>query len=1222
MTLRKYVIRLIASLLVFTLSATLLAGMFATPVKAVTTYDTRHMVICYWDTDKNAKLMEQAVKDDYWNRQEDAEQHKWVKFTGDSDGDADSLNSALTDIYNNYYGGSNKEDFVEQTAIVFWGGETALDDDILTWVGNKSNKNQFSGGKHGGDTLSAEAADWGTDASYTEGDIKPDDETGKEDNAAARNSHRMGMYLFGWDYTVETVNAAAANDAVPSDFTAGDGSTHTTGTAPSEAMQDGVSYTFEEDDTKASYEWSDADGDHTEEYTTYHPVYHWAGYKSEMKHYDGVFERREDDYKSIPTFTCTLGIVNKSKGDGKTYTLSSSLPGRTENGSYTSKIDVTGSVASNADVETWNATMPTYTNGATGNIDIYQYIIDKNPYYRGAFKNTTGGRRPGGGTTITSWGDYAFYDDPTLCWIFRTIWNTVINFTHKEEEITPVDTSYYSVSSSLTAYFTAMLSGSIEGQPRKLPEAAQGAGNAGDFIGYGDKKDPYNFKSYILEDDTKTSTVVNYEGLIGLDDSNKNDTYAYARYGRLLNDMGFDETASTGIVSPRLVPGALMEGVYIISSGVNFVFDKVIDLMKATNPFSLFAVNYDDEQLWEDTTITSDPDGLNGGASTSTTTKDGGAHSYSGETIADKSPDLRDWIANVYNIFRNFGLLTVIPFLLVLAIASYLFNKAQGESLAKKLGIWFFRILFIVGGIPLLGGLYSSVINYMDFAYDLTQAPSSEIVACTFVDFQSWVKYNRLGPVSGTLFVSEAKGPAGQATDETMARLRLSATKVNQATGAISGVDMSHMSSSGGLSSVFSFYNSSFDTVESTALSNTATMAKMSDMLTTWMTGGKYSASSWESDSLATFMTTHKDDVGRQVLEEELKAASTPAEKEALQKLNEGTLYEMFNAVSTTESWTSRGSDGNLKIIQNSDEDEYSWDDFNMFGNGTLTASIASPSKPDESEITYTNGSPSMCTSGVDANKAGQCLSSKTGLSTIAMYNYLSSAFANDNVTIFTNMNAINNATSESHYSVNLVGTGSLRILYYLSAFLVMAVISFLGLYFAVGIFVRNLVNGVKLIVSVPGAMLGVMKSIIQVVLIVVTMIAEIIAVFTVYHICSQALMLVLTMSERFLTDDLNIHATAIGGWVSDAFGGYVAGSELLTGTLMLAAACVITFAVGIITFAKRKQIIATSCAIEKLLLVKFTLYSKMCDTISLDEDIVVPRRDICDLIQEVFIYA
>lgn len=455
-----------------------------------------------------------------------------------------------------------------------------------------------------------------------------------------------------------------------------------------------------------------------------------------------------------------------------------------------------------------------------------------------------------------------------------------------------------------------------------------------------------------------------------------------------------------------------------------------------------------------------------------------------------------------------------------------------------------------------------------------------------------------------------------------MARLRLSATKVNQATGAISGVDMSHMSSSGGLSSVFSFYNSSFDTVKSTALSNTATMAKMSDMLTTWMTGGKYSASSWESDSLATFMTTHKDDVGRQVLEEELKAASTPAEKEALQKLNEGTLYEMFNAVSTTESWTSRGSDGNLKIIQNSDEDEYSWDDFNMFGNGTLTASIASPSKPDESKITYTNGSPSMCTSGVDANKAGQCLSSKTGLSTIAMYNYLSSAFANDNVTVFTNMNAINNATRESHYSVNLVGTGSLRILYYLSAFLVMAVISFLGLYFAVGIFVRNLVNGVKLIVSVPGAMLGVMKSIIQVVLIVVTMIAEIIAVFTVHHICSQALMLVLTMSERFLTDDLNIHATAIGGWVSDAFGGYVAGSELLTGTLMLAAACVITFAVGIITFVKRKQIIATSCAIEKLLLVKFTLYSKMCDTISLDEDIVVPRRDMCDLIQEVFIYA
>ena len=106
-------------------------------------------------------------------------------------------------------------------------------------------------------------------------------------------------------------------------------------------------------------------------------------------------------------------------------------------------------------------------------------------------------------------------------------------------------------------------------------------GNAGAFLGYGDKN--YNFKSFITGQQSKTSSVIDYSSLIGIEGENvntsTNEMYLYARYGYLLSDLGLDSTSTRlSFGSPRMIPGAVMFLVYAISQGISLVFSKAVEL--------------------------------------------------------------------------------------------------------------------------------------------------------------------------------------------------------------------------------------------------------------------------------------------------------------------------------------------------------------------------------------------------------------------------------------------------------------------------------------------------------------------------------------------------------------------------------------------------------------------------------------------------------------------
>src|SRR5699024_10562155 len=76
-----------------------------------------------------------------------------------------------------------------------------------------------------------------------------------------------------------------------------------------------------------------------------------------------------------------------------------------------------------------------------------------------------------------------------------------------------------------------------------------------------------------------------------------------------------------------------------------------------------------------------------------------------------------------------------------------------------------------------------------DLVSNAKSAPT-QMVAATFLDFESWAKNLRLEPQDGTVLVSEGDPdePGGKASDESVKALRNTAFALNQASGVMGDV--------------------------------------------------------------------------------------------------------------------------------------------------------------------------------------------------------------------------------------------------------------------------------------------------------------------------------------------------------------------------------------------------------------------------------------------------
>lgn len=780
--------------------------------------------------------------------------------------------------------------------------------------------------------------------------------------------------------------------------------------------------------------------------------------------------------KGAKIYVASLGPVSKAAGDGG-------------NG----KLDVVGDVPANVKTNCFNKSFSSQVGDMTY-LDIYDLILDHDPYYRDGTKG----------------GENSSYDDHTLQFIFHLLWNTVLLDNPMDEPPEPIEVSFYSIASSLTTYMNNILGANADEDhaEHRLIEATSGMADAGAFMGYGDKKD-FDFKSYITGVLSKTSSVMDYSSLIEIEDTSENNLYWYARYGRLLADMGFDSTgtAVSGI-GPRVIPGAFVTMFYVLSAGMNLGFSEMMNLLRLFNPFQFFANT--------DAIAKSLRDEISEGGFTK---------------VMNIGGNLVDYMGDLYKLMQNMGITVILPLVLALITIRVLFNKNNVHSKEDNSAVglyykYFMRALFITAGVPLLGCIYTAALNNICEVVSTADCASTEIVASTFIDFSEWARQYRLSPVDGGTFISEEAGgnsKAGQADEKTYQNLRSTAYAVNKKTGVIEHVDLSEFGANS-LKDIRKWnknalkvnsgtsWDGTWETATHKYQSDTASMKEALSLLITWTRGSFYHASDWESDTMSTFTSEHKDLVGRR-----------PGLDEEDPPSNENLMYELFENTTDVEKWTSRTSEENLKIFNGqpiSDAGKFDWGEFNIFANGTMKGTMAS------GNLKFSD--PDMALDSCHAG-SGLCPGSKVGLSTMSLYNYLSSDFQTNQIIIYSQRQAASTYTSKSHYAVNLVGTGAYNFMYYLSMVAVMLVVSILGIYYACGMVWDNVKRSLSLFMSIPGSMLGSLRSIVNVIVIVIMMVFEIFATVVLYEVLSDFLCLLLTITEDPLTD-AGVTVTALPG--------------------------------------------------------------------------------------------
>lgn len=644
-----------------------------------------------------------------------------------------------------------------------------------------------------------------------------------------------------------------------------------------------------------------------------------------------------------------------------------------------------------------------------------------------------------------------------------------------------IGTSLYEVSTALSAYANDVVGPNANDKhdTHKLSEM-NSVGNAGAFIGYGDED--ANFHAYIASNTARSVTTSSYEAWINVGDGGK--TYAYTRYGHLLKDMGLDDTApNTAGTGNRVVTGIITQGVYSLSSFVSKLFAFMMDIIEMLNPFKMFSKVFTIDTGKDKITFTDD--------------EIMGSGSFEGfEVHSTKSaPTLRSYkkilnfIRDLYNDIQKLGFVLLPMFLAMLLVSLLLLNT---KNKSRKVIVFFERAAFITCGIPLLGFFYTAMLSSVDTVTKDNPA-ATQVVGQTYVDFQMWVTSSRLalpsgvGP-SGSLVSmgmnandGSDKTPAGSASGDTIRTARKTVWNLNKQMGIVSG----------GYKKGQGQYNDTAGIYKSNGLLQTDTASKLikdniNALLTRYQSSDFYQASAFETAVNGVIHDKYTTEMGH-----------TPGTGNATS--NEEKVYQMYGDTSDSQDWIDREIDDNKAIFAGHTTTDLKWPTkaWNIFDNGNLNANGTFDEK---NKIKYSGGT--WGGKGADPGTNG-------GLSTVAMYNYLSTAFEDSSIQVYSAVKSTSEYVKKSHYSVNLIGTDMLRVAYGLNCLVVMGVIVIITFVYAIGMIVANIKRMLHLLMSIPGAMMGMLKSIAQVIVYTVMMVVELIATVFVYEfVCDLIVML------------------------------------------------------------------------------------------------------------------
>lgn len=605
--------------------------------------------------------------------------------------------------------------------------------------------------------------------------------------------------------------------------------------------------------------------------------------------------------------------------------------------------------------------------------------------------------------------------------------------------------SLYQLASKASTYFNNANSPDGDKIDGRFNDVLSNSSSAGSMIGFADEST--GFMGWLFSGVSGSTQTVEYSAFKNSTNPDKVSQQGltdYAHFGAANADLGFD-TMSTNVIDEMIhgVAGFLMLIFYALAIAVGWLFTAVIKILKFLNPFSWFYYAVE---------------------AVSPTFAKGMTQ---GGDVPGAFEGLAQTISGWYGLLIDISLNVIVPiFLGVVLIGIFLFKKMNRGAAWKKLAV---RVVFIVVGLPLLGSMYTQVLDKMDTG-DGQSSGASRVVLSTYVDFDSWAMKERLAlPESA---IVEWDGSSNQASSQAQMAVRNSALAINaNSNSAFSGLGPTVTGNNGTAEGSWKDSQPDFDICED----DEDGCKSDSDSEVFAVVG-----------LLGRYMST--DQVEPSDFESGVKNSITGSGVDSKKAKNWFTDNDGYD--DGEEDFGEEHGDG--EAVKNHPL-------FVTEGDSGLTSSR------EGSTTTFT-------TNGVSGKACGTRVSTKDGkplacnLSPLSTYNYLNTGFDKSSMTMYSSTKATSGFTRETHDSVTQVGTGVASFMYWFNAIILLVCVVVLGVFYALGMLVSSFKRTFGVVTAIPFATLGALAGISKVIIYSIALILEVIGTLFLYNFVSEVL--------------------------------------------------------------------------------------------------------------------
>ena len=606
-----------------------------------------------------------------------------------------------------------------------------------------------------------------------------------------------------------------------------------------------------------------------------------------------------------------------------------------------------------------------------------------------------------------------------------------------------------------------------------LKEPSQMA-NVGAFMGYVDKDYPFwDFTNNIAQ------TTMGTQSRSYTVPSNNQAVAAYLQYGHALQALGLDTVSSNQfdfMAIGRMFLGYLSMSVYVGALVPQVAFSFTINVMKVLNPFNWMV-----------------SEAIGGG-----------------ETVPVLA-GVKGFVTDLYNVFAGMGLY-VATLILAVGIGTSILFWRKSNNVGSHFKKFIIRLVFIAAGLPFLGMTYTAALNNAADSFAASAPMANKAVAATFVDFAAWAEKNNLALPEGTTIKVNGNGSgSGSGTVDmggTIPGPQGMALRINQASGSLvdgDDTDASNLT----------------DNITSSSYSGNGQLGKILevfDLLNRFANSTRYTAGAYETY---------------------VKTISGGKMAEGLRVTGNKDKYAAVNNILSPNADASKLDNKNTSFMSDGTPSTFS---VSMSGGSIVYTGHGKISKYAPGTV-YRKFEKAMDSlnehvMGPRAKSFGTTTSSGTGgLSTISMYNYLTTKFADDTVTNYSSTKLASDYVLDTHHSVSLIGGGVMGIVYWLDMVSILSFIAVVGTVYAFGLIGGSVKRGIKMVTSIPFAAVGSVRAISKIVGITVSMIVQIYGTLIVYNLVVE---LFIASQQIFLTPLLtgfnngNVSAAIIPGMTAD----------------------------------------------------------------------------------------